>query len=170
MAGQLSLALVQAARGSVKFINARIAKTFSLPGASEDFKLDVQLETDSTAVALFGVIFFWTPPHFWALAQLIKSDYARAHVPMLPVVAGEQSAKRQSIVYAALTVAASLVPFFTGSAGSVYLAGAIVLGVGLVGISLLDLEGRRWTRRLWTYSMVYVALLFAVFAVSPFLP
>jgi len=89
---------------------------------------------------------------------------------MLPVVAGEQSAKRQSIVYAALTVAASLVPFFTGSAGSVYLAGAIVLGVGLVGISLLDLEGRRWTRRLWTYSMVYVALLFAVFAVSPFLP
>ena len=125
---------------------------------------------DLTAVALFGVIFFWTPPHFWALAQLIKSDYARAHVPMLPVVAGEQSAKRQSIVYAALTVAASLVPFFTGSAGSVYLAGAIVLGVGLVGISLLDLEGRRWTRRLWTYSMVYVALLFAVFAVSPFLP
>ena len=68
------------------------------------------------------------------------------------------------------SVAASLVPFFTGSAGSVYLAGAIVLGVGLVGISLLDLEGRRWTRRLWTYSMVYVALLFAVFAVSPFLP
>src|SRR6266567_457749 len=125
---------------------------------------------DVTALALFGVIFFWTPPHFWALAQLIKSDYARAHVPMLPVVAGEQSAKRQSIVYAALTVAASVIPFFTGSAGAIYLAGAIVLGVGLVGISLLDLEGRRWTRRLWTYSMVYVALLFAVFAVSPFIP
>ena len=74
------------------------------------------------------------------------------------------------MVYAALTVLVSLVPFFTGSAGSVYLAGAIVLGVGLVGISVLDLEGKRWTRRLWTYSMVYVALLFAIFAVSPFIP
>ncbi len=124
---------------------------------------------DLTAIALFGVIFFWTPPHFWALAQLIKNDYARANIPMLPVVAGERSAKRQTLVYAALTVAVSLVPFFTGSAGPVYLAGAIVLGIGLVAIALLDLEGRRWTRRLWTYSMVYVALLFAVFAVSPFI-
>ena len=125
---------------------------------------------DITALSLFAVIFFWTPPHFWALAQMIKTDYARANIPMLPVVAGEQSAKRQTVVYAALTVLVSLVPFFTGSAGSVYLAGAIVLGVGLVGISVLDLEGRRWTRRLWTYSMVYVALLFTVFAVSPFIP
>ena len=125
---------------------------------------------DLTALALFAVIFFWTPPHFWALAQLIKGDYARAKIPMLPVVAGDRSAKRQTVVYAALTVLVSLVPFFTGSAGSVYLAGAIVLGVGLVGISVLDLEGKRWTRRLWTYSMVYVALLFAVFAVSPFIP
>jgi len=125
---------------------------------------------DLTALALFGVIFFWTPPHFWALAQLIKTDYARASVPMLPVVSGERSTKRQSMVYAVLTAAVSIVPFFTGSAGPVYLAGAIVLGIGLVGISILDLEGRRWTRRLWTYSMVYVALLFTVFAVSPFIP
>jgi heme o synthase len=125
---------------------------------------------DLTALSLFAVILFWTPPHFWALAQLIKNDYARARVPMLPVVAGEQSTKRRSIVYAVLTAAVSVVPFFTGSAGPVYLAAATVLGVGLVGISILDLEGRRWTRRLWTYSMVYVALLFAVFAVSPFIP
>jgi len=125
---------------------------------------------DLTALALFGVVFFWTPPHFWALAQLLKNDYARARVPMLPVVAGDRTAKRQSIVYAALTVAVSLVPFFTGSAGPVYLAGAIVLGAGLVGIAVLDLEARGWTRRLWRYSMVYVAVLFAVFAVSPFLP
>ena len=125
---------------------------------------------DLTALAFFGVVLFWTPPHFWALAQMIKNDYARANIPMLPVVAGEQSAKRQSIVYAVLTVGASLVPFLTGAAGAVYLAGAIVLGLGLVGITLLDLEGKRWTRRLWTYSMVYLALLFAVFSVSPFLP
>jgi heme o synthase len=125
---------------------------------------------DATAVALFGVIFFWTPPHFWALAQMIKSDYARANIPMLPVVRGDSSAKRQSIVYAALTLAASVVPFFTGSAGAIYLAGATLLGVGLVGLTVLDLRGRRWTRRVFTYSITYVALLFALFAASPFLP
>jgi len=125
---------------------------------------------DLTALAFFGVVLFWTPPHFWALAQLIKADYARANVPMLPVVAGERTAKRQSVPYAVITVAVSVVPFFTGRAGAVYLAGAVVLGAGLVGITLLDLEGKRWTRRLFTYSLVYLALLFTLFAASPFLP
>jgi protoheme IX farnesyltransferase len=125
---------------------------------------------DLTALALFGVIFFWTPPHFWALAQVIKNDYARARIPMLPVVAGERSTKRQSIVYAVLAAIVSVVPFLTGSAGAVYLAGAVVLGLGLVGMTILDLEGRRWTRRLFAYSLVYVALLFLLFGVSPFLP
>jgi protoheme IX farnesyltransferase len=125
---------------------------------------------DLTAFALFGVVFFWTPPHFWALAQMIKADYARARIPMLPVVAGERSAKRQSVGYAVLTAVVSVIPFFTGSAGEVYMAGAVVLGVGLVGLTVLDLSGRRWTRRLFAYSIVYVALLFTLFAVSPFLP
>ena len=125
---------------------------------------------DATALAFFAVIFFWTPPHFWALAQMIKSDYARAHIPMLPVVAGERAAKVQSVVYAALTAAASAVPFFTGSAGRVYLAGAAVLGIGFVGMTVLDLNGRRWTRKLFAYSLAYMGLLFGLFAVSPFLP
>jgi protoheme IX farnesyltransferase len=127
-------------------------------------------QLDLTALSLFAVIFFWTPPHFWALAQMIKADYARAHVPMLPVVAGYQSAKRQTIVYSVLTAAASVVPFFTASAGPVYLAAAVVLGIGLVGMALLDLETPGWTRRLWRFSLVYVAALFAVFALSPFIP
>jgi protoheme IX farnesyltransferase len=125
---------------------------------------------DLTALALFAVVFFWTPPHFWALAQVMKADYARANIPMLPVVAGERSVKRQSIVYAVLTAAVSLVPFFTGSAGAIYMAGAVVLGVGLVGITVLDLTGKRWTRRVFTYSLAYMALLFILFAVSPFVP
>jgi protoheme IX farnesyltransferase len=116
------------------------------------------------------VIFFWTPPHFWALAQMIKTDYARANVPMLPVVGGERSAKRQSIVYAVLTAAVSVIPFFTVNAGAVYLAGAVVLGLGLVAVTVLDLNGPGWTRRVFTYSITYMALLFALFAVSPFLP
>ncbi len=125
---------------------------------------------DLTAFAMFGVVFFWTPPHFWALAQVIKTDYARAHIPMLPVVSGERSAKRQSVGYAVLTAVVSMVPFVTGSAGAVYMAGAVVLGVGLVGLTVLDLSGKRWTRRLFAYSIVYMALLFALFAISPFLP
>ena len=125
---------------------------------------------DVTALALFGVIFFWTPPHFWALAQMIKSDYARANVPMLPVVGGDRSAKRRSIVYSVLTAAVSAVPFFTGKAGAIYLAGAVVLGLGLVAVTVLDLQGRGWTRRVFTYSISYMALLFMLFAVSPFLP
>jgi protoheme IX farnesyltransferase len=125
---------------------------------------------DVTALALFGVIFFWTPPHFWALASVVKKDYARAHIPMLPVVGGESSAKRQSIVYATLTAAVSAIPFFSGSAGAVYLAGAMLLGLGFVGITVLDLRGRGWTRRVFAYSIVYLALLFGLFAVSPFLP
>ncbi len=125
---------------------------------------------DLTALAFFGVVFFWTPPHFWALAQVINSDYARAHIPMLPVVAGERSAKRQSVAYAVATLFVSVVPFFTGAAGTVYLAGAAVLGIGLLSLTVLDLSGRRWTRRLFAYSIVYVAVLFGLFAVSPFLP
>src|SRR5437763_2209420 len=125
---------------------------------------------DLSALALFGVIFFWTPPHFWALAQMIKSDYARANIPMLPVVAGERSTKRQSVGYAIATLVVSVVPFFTGAAGGVYAAGALVLGIGLLGMTVLDLSGRRWTRRLFAYSIVYVAALFGLFAVSPFLP
>jgi heme o synthase len=125
---------------------------------------------DLTAFALFGVVFFWTPPHFWALAQVIKADYARARIPMLPVVFGVRSAKRQSVVYTVLTLCVSVIPYFTGSAGAVYMAGAVVLGVGLVGLAVLDLSGRRWTRRLFAYSIVYVALLFGLFAISPFFP
>jgi protoheme IX farnesyltransferase len=123
---------------------------------------------DLTALALFLVIFFWTPPHFWALAQLIRRDYERAHVPMLPVVGGERSAKRQSLVYAVLTVGASLVPFFTHAAGAVYLAGAIVLGAGLVWLAVLDLTRKGWTRRLWSFSMVYLAALFLVLGIGSF--
>ena len=125
---------------------------------------------DLTALALFGVIFLWTPPHFWALASVVKKEYARAHIPMLPVVGGDRSAKRQSIVYATLTAAVSSVPFFGGSAGAVYLAGAMLLGLGFVTITVMDLRGRGWTRRVFAYSIAYLALLFSLFAVSPFLP
>jgi protoheme IX farnesyltransferase len=121
---------------------------------------------DLTALSLFGVIFLWTPPHFWALAQLLARDYRQAGVPMMPVVASTASTKRQSVAYAVATVAVSLVPYFTGDAGWVYLTGAVLLGVGLVGVSILDLRGRRWTAPLFAYSIAYLAALFTVLALA----
>ena len=102
--------------------------------------------------------------------RFFGKDSFELDIPMLPAVGGERSAKVQSTIYAALTLMVSVIPFFTGLAGPVYLSGAVVLGVGLVGITVLDLEGRRWTRRVFTYSLAYVGLLFVLFAVSPFLP
>jgi heme o synthase len=117
---------------------------------------------DLTALSLFLVIFFWTPPHFWALAQMIRRDYERAGIPMMPVVAGQGPTKRQSLVYAAVTLAVSLVPFFTGAEGRVYLVGAFLLGAGLVTLAALDLAASGWTRRLYGYSSLYLAGLFVL--------
>jgi heme o synthase len=121
---------------------------------------------DLTAVSLFLVIFLWTPPHFWALAQLIARDYRQAGVPMMPVVTSARSTKRQSVAYAVATAAVSLVPYFTGDAGVIYLVGAVLLGVGLVGVTVLDLRGRRWTVPLFAYSIAYLAALFTILAVG----
>jgi heme o synthase len=119
---------------------------------------------DLTAWSLFLVIFLWTPPHFWALAQVIARDYRQAEVPMMPVVASARSTKRQSVAYALATVAVSLVPYLTGDAGRLYLVGAVLLGIGLVGVSVLDLRGRRWTVTLFAYSIAYLAALFTILA------
>ena len=121
---------------------------------------------DLTAISLFLVIFLWTPPHFWSLAQLIARDYRQAGIPMMPVVHSSRSTKRQSVGYALATVAVSLVPYFTGDAGTLYLVGAVALGVGLVGVSVLDLRGRRWTGPLFAYSIAYLAALFTVLAIA----
>ncbi|MGH7882289.1 MAG: heme o synthase [Candidatus Dormibacteraceae bacterium] len=121
---------------------------------------------DWTALSLFLVIFCWTPPHFWALAQLLAKDYERAQIPMMPTVRGKLITQRQSLLYAGLTLLASLIPFFTRAEGKVYLVGALLLGVGLVILAYLDLQRRGWTRRLYGYSSLYVAGLFVLLAVG----
>jgi heme o synthase len=121
---------------------------------------------DLTAVSLFLVIFFWTPAHFWALAQLVRRDYERANLPMMPVVAGDGPTKRQSLAYAVVTAGVSLVPFFTRAEGLVYLAGASLLGAGLVAMAALDLAATGWTRRLYGYSSLYLAALFVLLMVG----
>ena len=116
----------------------------------------------------FLIVFFWTPPHFWALSLMIKDDYARTGIPMLPVVRGEAHTRRQILLYAVVLLAVSLGPVVTGLLGGLYLASALVLGVAFVGFALL-LErraGERLALRTYLFSLAYLALLFIAMAVD----
>jgi protoheme IX farnesyltransferase len=119
---------------------------------------------------LFALIFFWTPPHFWALSLLKKNDYARAGIPMLPVVWGEEETRRQILLYTLLLVALTLLFTPAGIAGQVYLGGAALLGLGFLWLAL-----RLWRApsnkaawRLYKYSSYYLALMFALLVADRF--
>ncbi len=120
------------------------------------------------AIWLFAIIFYWTPPHFWALALLIKNDYARASIPMLPVVVGEKETKRQILLYSLLMLAVTLILFATRAMGILYLASALALGGGFlyIAIRVWRDETKRWARTLFWYSNCYLALLFALMVVD----
>ena len=115
-----------------------------------------------TAVILFFIVFFWTPPHFWSLSLLMRGDYERAGVPMLPVVRGEQETRRQIVLYAVLLYAVSQLPFCAGRFGAIYLAGALALGVAFVAgaVRLYRRADRRSALQLYLFSLAYLALLF----------
>jgi len=114
----------------------------------------------------FTIVFLWTPPHFWALSLLIKDDYARIGVPMLPVAKGERATRHQILVYAAVLVAFTLVPVLTGFLGAVYAVAAGVLGAAFVALAvdLLRRATRRTALRLYLASLAYLALLFCAMA------
>lgn len=116
---------------------------------------------------LFALVFVWTPVHFWALALLIKDDYAQAGVPMLPVVRGERATVVQILAYAVLTVAVSVLPLFH-RAGAVYIGTAILLNVVLMlrCMQLYRQIDRPHAVSLYKYSMLYLAVLFLMFAVD----
>ena len=116
-----------------------------------------------TAVYLFAIVFYWTPPHFWALSLLMKDEYAAVGVPMLPVVKGERETRRQILLYTLLLYAVTQLPFCAGAFGSVYLVSSIVLGVGFItgSVLLYRRADRRTALRLYLFSMLYLALLFA---------
>lgn len=126
---------------------------------------------DLPALYLFAVIFFWTPPHFWALAMLIQKDYERAKIPMLPVVAGRETTVQSIFIYSLVLVALSLVFATTSAVGLVYVGLAAVLG-GIFLALAWKLKGDASTRRarsLYLFSLLYLALLFvAMIADSKF--
>ncbi len=118
---------------------------------------------DLPAVYLFAIIFFWTPPHFWALSLLLKDDYARAGIPMLPVVRGVPETVRSILLYSVLLVALTVMFFLLPEVGLVYLIFAVPLGGALLWFAwrLWRTVGERGAKPLYLYSLLYLALLFA---------
>lgn len=118
-------------------------------------------------LALFALIFFWTPPHFWALALFVKTDYAAAGVPMLPVVSGEVATRRQIFAYTAIMGVAAMAPVLLGLTGLVYGISALVL-TGIFAVLAFQVSIRRESdpslmrpeRRLFAYSVLYLFLMF----------
>ena len=128
-------------------------------------------EVTLPALFLFLVVFVWTPPHFWALALLIRESYAAARVPMLPVVRGEEETTRQIVLYTVGLVAVTLVPLVWGILGGVYLAAAAVLGAAFLWLAVQlrrDPSPRR-AALVFHYSLAYLALLFVAMAADPLL-
>jgi protoheme IX farnesyltransferase len=114
------------------------------------------------SVALFAIIFMWTPPHFWALSLYRSDDYERAGVPMLPVVAGARETKRQILLYSALLAPLTLAPYALGAAGSAYLAAAFALNAVFLyrAVRIWFDPTERSARQLFAFSIVYLFLLF----------
>jgi heme o synthase len=124
---------------------------------------------DLTAAYLFLIVFYWTPPHFWALALLKQVDYGKAGIPMAPLVWGERKTMRQMIWYNVILVALTLLPVSFGAFGMIYLVSALVLGgillAGVIRVSLLD----QWTKAAWQvykFSLLYLALLFVAMVID----
>ncbi|MEN9682838.1 MAG: hypothetical protein RLZZ427_589 [Pseudomonadota bacterium] len=128
-------------------------------------------------VLLFAIIFFWTPPHFWALALFVETDYAAAGIPMMPVVAGHESTRRQILIYAVLLLPITLMPFWLGVAGWLYGAAALLLSGLFVVLALrvavfrggLSDQDMRPEKRLFAYSVLYLFVLFAALVADRFL-
>lgn len=129
---------------------------------------DVSLQS----VMLFLIIFLWTPPHFWALALYKSGDYAKAGVPMMPVVAGQRSTKRQMVVYTWILVAATLAPVLLGMSGPAYGVSALLLGIVFLHHvhRVLHDQTDKWAKKTFGFSILYLFVLFTVMMVDKWLP
>src|SRR3954447_5659987 len=118
---------------------------------------------DPAALYLFAIVFYWTPPHFWALSLLMKSEYERVGVPMMPVVHGEKETRRQIVLYTVLLTVLTLLPVVFGFFGAIY--GVVALGLGAAFLVLAVRLQRRADRasalRTYLFSLAYLAVLFA---------
>lgn len=120
------------------------------------------------AFLLFAIVFYWTPPHSWALALLVNVDYARAGVPMMPVARGERSTRYQILIYSILLVIITLIPGPIHMLGWVYMVSAAILGVGLLwmAIKLIRVADKAIARSLYKYTTSYLAFLFLAMVID----
>ncbi len=123
---------------------------------------------NGVAIYLFAIVFFWTPPHFWALSLLMKDEYASVGVPMLPVVRGEDETRRQILLYSVLLYAVTQLPFCAGGFGTAYLVASMTLGAVFIGgaVALYRRKDRRTALQLYLFSLAYLALLFCSMVVD----
>ena len=119
---------------------------------------DIAIES----LVLFAIIFFWTPPHFWALSLYANEDYKRAGIPMMPTVVGEKSTKIQMLIYTLVLFPITLLPFLLGFAGYVYLASAVILSGFFVitAFKVLLSEDMKHARLMFSYSVFFLFALF----------
>jgi len=117
---------------------------------------------DPAAWYLFAIVFYWTPPHFWALSLLMKNEYARVGVPMMPVVHGETETRRQIVLYTCLLVVLTMLPVAFGYFGAIYAAAALLLGGAFLtlAVRLQRRADRKSALRTYLYSLAYLAVLF----------
>jgi protoheme IX farnesyltransferase len=128
---------------------------------------------DLAAIYLFAIIFYWTPPHFWALALIKQADYARAGIPMMPVVRGEARTKFEMLVYTLMLVPLTVMPALFGALGPFYLVAAVLLGARLLWYCIRLLRERSVTPVAWQmyrYSLLYLALLFVAMGIDRSIP
>jgi protoheme IX farnesyltransferase len=123
------------------------------------------------SLVLFALIFFWTPPHFWALSLYTDGDYGRAGIPMMPVVAGRPATRRQMLVYTLLLLPIAPAPYVLGFAGPLYAAVATALGLLFVVAAIRVLQageerGQRAARQMFGFSVLYLFLIFAMLVVD----
>lgn len=124
---------------------------------------------DLSSITLFALIFFWTPPHFWALALFSCADYKKANVPMLPVVVGHERTKRQMLIYTMILFPLGVAPYYLGVAGVGYLITAGVLGFLFIVSALRvmqEREGTRAARQMFGFSVFYLFAIFAALVVD----
>jgi protoheme IX farnesyltransferase len=120
-------------------------------------------------ILLFLIVFFWTPPHFWALSLYRSDDYARAGIPMLPVVAGADETRRQILLYTLILAPLGVAPWLLGYAGPVYGIAAVALGAVLIALALrvrAERQGHRASKQLFGFSILYLFLLFAMLLID----
>jgi protoheme IX farnesyltransferase len=134
-------------------------------------------DVSALPLLLFAIIFLWTPPHFWALSLFVRSDYAAAGIPMLPVVAGFESTRRQIFLYSLPMAGAAIAPWLLGLSGEVYGVSAavlsfvfLVLAARVAGNRAIEPEGMDAEKHLFAYSVFYLFALFAVLVADRFLP